>query len=112
MRRRWQAKLHEVKLELRRRLHFSIPEQGAYLGAVVRGHFRYYGVPGNSQGLDAFRTSICRLWWRALNRRSQRRGAPWERMRRLIPRWIPPARICHPYPDLRFATTRGRSRMR
>jgi RNA-directed DNA polymerase len=112
MRRRWQAKLHEVKLELRRRLHFPIPEQGAYLGAVVRGHMRYYGVPGNSQVLDAFRTSVCRLWWRTLNRRSQRRGVPWDRMCRLIPRWIPPARIGHPYPDLRFATTRGGSRMR
>ena len=31
--------------ELRRRMHDSIPEQGAYLRAVVKGHMRYYGVP-------------------------------------------------------------------
>src|SRR5207245_4604174 len=45
MRSRWQAKLQEVKGELRRRLHVALPEQGAYLHRVVLGHFRYYGVP-------------------------------------------------------------------
>jgi hypothetical protein len=113
MRQRWQAKLQEVKLELRKRLHFPIPEQGVYLGAVVRGHVGYYGVPGNSQAINAFRASICRLWRRVLDRRSQRGRVTWERLSRLIARWLPPARICHPYPDLRFAaTTQGRSRMR
>ena len=45
MRTRWQAKLRAVKTELRRRLHQPVPEQGAYLRAVVLGHVRYYGVP-------------------------------------------------------------------
>ena len=45
MRTRWQAKLHAVKAELRQRLHQPVPEQGAYLRAVVLGHNRYYGVP-------------------------------------------------------------------
>jgi hypothetical protein len=40
-----QAKLQAVKLELRRRLHLSIPEVGAYLRAVVRGHVNYTGSP-------------------------------------------------------------------
>jgi hypothetical protein len=51
MRRRWQAKLHEVKTELRRRLHASIPAQGAYVRSVVVGHTRYYGVPRNGPSL-------------------------------------------------------------
>ncbi len=37
-RQRMTAKLHEVADELRRRRHHSIPEQGHWLGAVVRGH--------------------------------------------------------------------------
>ena len=37
MRQRWQAKLHEVRLVLRRRLHEPIPEQGAYLRSVPAG---------------------------------------------------------------------------
>lgn len=47
MRTRRQAKLKEVYQELKRRMHDAIPEQGAYLRAVVGGHIRYYGVPMN-----------------------------------------------------------------
>jgi group II intron reverse transcriptase/maturase len=113
MRTRWQAKLREVKAELRRRLHAPIPEQGAYLRSVVMGHVRYYGVPMNGPAIGAFRKAIGWLWRRLLGRRSQTGFVPWKRMTRLITRWLPPARICHPYPLARLAvTTQGRSRMR
>lgn len=113
MRRRLQAKLKEVKANLRQRMHAPVPEQGAYLGAVVRGHVRYYGVPRNSHALGTFRWAVGRLWWRILNRRSQGRHVPWTRMRRLLRRWLPSPRICHPYPTERLGvTTRGGSRMR
>ena len=102
MRKRLQAKLKAVKAVLVRRMHASIPEQGAYLGSVVRGHARYYGVPGNSHALIAFRWGVGRRWRQVLNRRSQGRHVTWARMRRLIRRWIPPARVCHPYPTARL----------
>ncbi len=102
MRKRLQAKLKAVKAVLVQRMHAPIPEQGAYLGSVVRGHARYYGVPMNSHALAAFRWGVGRRWWQALNRRSQGRHVTWARMRRLIRRWIPPARICHPYPTARL----------
>ena len=113
MRSRWQAKLKVVKVELRRRLHLPVPEQGIYLRAVVRGHGQYYGVPNNGAALGAFRQAVGRLWWRALRRRSQRHHLPWHRMTRYIDRWLPPVHISHPYPLVRFAVvTQGRSRMR
>jgi RNA-directed DNA polymerase len=102
VRKRLRAKLKAVKASLKRRLHRPVPETGQWLGSVVRGHARYYGVPGNSQPLQDFRDEVCRLWRRALGRRSQKGGVKWERMRRLIRRWIPPVRICHPYPDQRL----------
>jgi RNA-directed DNA polymerase len=102
MRKRWQAKLTAVKTELRRRLHQPVREQGVYLGAVVRGHVRYYGVPMNGAAIGAFRRAIGRLWWRVLRRRSQKGRVPWHRMQRHIDRWLPPARICHPYPLVRL----------
>lgn len=102
MRKRWQAKLKEVRTELRRRLHQPVREQGVYLGAVVRGHVRYYGVPMNGAAIGAFRRAIGRLWWRVLRRRSQKGRVPWHRMQRHINRWLPPARICHPYPLVRL----------
>jgi RNA-directed DNA polymerase len=42
IRQRSQAKLGEVKAELKRRMHEPIPELGNWLGAVVRGHMQYY----------------------------------------------------------------------
>jgi group II intron reverse transcriptase/maturase len=98
IRRRAQAKLSEVKAELRRRLHDPVPVVGTWLRQVVGGHIRYYGVPMNGPAIGMFRFQVGWLWHRALARRSQTGHVSWERMRRLIERWLPPARICHPYP--------------
>jgi group II intron reverse transcriptase/maturase len=100
---RLRAKLHKVKAELRRRMHLPIPEQGLWLGAVVRGHLNYYAVPGNIKAVNAFRFQATRHWYQALRRRSQRASLDWERMTRLAQRWLPPAKISHPWPDARFA---------
>jgi group II intron reverse transcriptase/maturase len=102
MRTRRKAKLQEIRAELRRRMHEPVPQVGAYLRSVVAGHVRYYGVPMNSHSLSAFRREVSRLWWKALNRRSQKRSITWPRMGRLVERWLPPARICHPYPWVRL----------
>ena len=98
IRKRLQAKLSEVKAELRRRLHGPIPEVGAWLRAVIIGHLKYYGVPMNRPALFTFCSQVGWLWYRALRRRSQTARLTWERMRRLIQRWLPPPRITHPYP--------------
>jgi group II intron reverse transcriptase/maturase len=113
VRQRLQAKLQAGKAELRRRMHFPIPEQGAYLRSVVAGHVRYFGVPMNGPAISLFRREVGRLWRQVLLRRSQTHGLPWNRMKRYITRWLPPARICHPYPLVRLGVvTQGRSRMR
>jgi hypothetical protein len=52
----------------------------------------------NSPALHLFRFRVARLWYRALSRRSQKGRVRWERMNRLIDRWLPPTRIYHPYP--------------
>lgn len=95
---RLQAKLAEIKEELCQRLHDPIPATGKWLRSVVGGHFRYFGVPMNSPALNLFRFRVGWLWRRVLKRRSQTTRLTWDRMRRLIDRWLPAARICHPYP--------------
>src|SRR5918994_4260486 len=99
---RMQAKLRQVKEELVYRRYQPIPEQGQWLGSVVRGHCRYYAVPGNYEAADAFREEAVKHWYRALRRRSQRTSLTWERMSRLEARWIPPAKIMHSWPNVRF----------
>jgi RNA-directed DNA polymerase len=90
MRQRLQAKLSEVKAELRRRMHDPIPEVGKWLRSVVGGHLRYYGVPMNNQALHLLRFQVGRHWHRGLARRSQTGRIHWDRMQRLIDRWLPP----------------------
>src|ERR1700737_4595861 len=98
MRKRLQTKLNEVKAELKRRMHEPIPEQGKWLQAVVRGHIRYYGVPINQPRPALFGVRAGWVWHRSLSRRSQNGRVRWDRMRRLITRWLPLPTICHPYP--------------
>jgi group II intron reverse transcriptase/maturase len=110
---RTRAKLKAINIELKRRRHRPIPEQGKWLASVVRGHIDYYAVPGNTDAVAAFRTQVTRHWFKALRRRSQRHRLNWERMNRLATRWLPPARPQHPFPDVRFAArTQGRSPVR
>jgi RNA-directed DNA polymerase len=110
---RLRAKLHKVKAECRRRMHLPIPEQGLWLGSVVRGHLNYYAVPGNIKAVNAFRFQATRHWYQALRRRSQRSSLDWERMGRLAQRWLPPVQITHPWPDARFnARIQARSPVR
>src|SRR6266436_138171 len=107
------AKLREVNALLMQRRHWPIPEQGQWLGSVVRGHIAYYAVPGNIHAVSAFRKQVTRHWGQALRRRSQRHRMTWERVGRLEARWLPPARITHPWPNVRFdARTQGRSPVR
>lgn len=113
---RMRRKLKEVKCQLRRRLHDPIDEVGAYLRSVVTGHLRYYGVPRNGPALTLFRYAAVELWWRSLQRRSQRHRSRRKLLRRFklwVTHFIPSAQILQPYPEQRLRVmTQGRSPVR
>ena len=102
------AKLRAVKVELRRRMHQPIPEQGKWLGQVVRGFFGYHAVPLNSWTLGAFRHYVTQLWMRTLRRRSQRDGCTWRTIGQIADHFIPRPKVLHPWPNLRFAAKHPR----
>jgi RNA-directed DNA polymerase len=102
MKKKLRAKLKAVKAELRRRMHRPIPETGKWLAKVVAGYYQYHAVPGNARALWAFRFHVGRLWWRTLNRRSQRSRCDRARLKRLMDRWVPRPQILHPYPEQRL----------
>ena len=105
MSKRKRAKLKKIKLELRQRLHYPVPEVGRWLRLVVAGHNRYYGVPANLRSLSAFRFHVGRAWYRTLRRRSQKTRLTWERMRRLMNLWLPRPALHHPYPSWRIGVS-------
>ena len=94
-RKRMIAKLKALRLELRQRLHEKIPVVGKWLGAVLRGHYQYYGVSYNSRAIQNFRYQLSLAWCNTLRRRSQRHRTNWERMNRLIQKWLPRPHIVH-----------------
>jgi RNA-directed DNA polymerase len=105
---RVRAKLKEIGQELRRRMHQPVSEQGRWLGQVVKGYFAYHAVPTNSIALGNFRHHVTELWRRSLQRRSQKDGCTWARIRRLADTWLPSPRVLHPWPDRRFAVKHPR----
>lgn len=99
IKKRLQAKLQEVKIELKRRMHEPIPKVGKWLQSVVGGYNRYFGVPTNWQAMSMFRFQIGRYWHHTLKRRGQKRSRrTWDRMDRLIERWLPKPQNHHDYP--------------
>ncbi len=108
-RKKFRAKLTELKKDLPRRMHQDLAEVGAWLQSVFRGWCQYYAVPGNYTRLRQFRDALQVMWLRVLRRRSQRgRRLTWDKFSKLSKRWLPTPRILHPYPNVRFASQHPR----
>jgi RNA-directed DNA polymerase len=74
--------------------HLPVKEQWLALTAKLRGHFAYYGIPGNFASLGRFRYHARRAWREWLSRRSQRASISWEHFDELERRYpLPPARL-------------------
>jgi len=107
-------KLAKLREETRRHRHKPVVEQYRRLCESLRGHYGYYGVPGNHRAMNSFRGHVRRDWHAALQRRSQR--ARWSAKQRaqfdrLFP--LPPARITRLFPSQLFLPlTRGGSPVR
>jgi group II intron reverse transcriptase/maturase len=108
MGKRMAAKLKDIRLQLRQRMHAPIGETAKWLTSVVRGSFQYHAVPDNEKQLRAFRNDVQRLWLRQLQRRSQRSRWTWERFLERLGAVLPPVEILHPWPAARFAARHSR----
>ena len=47
------------------------------LGQKLQGHFNYYGVSGNAEMLKRFYRQSCRIAFKWLNRRTQKKSCNW-----------------------------------
>jgi group II intron reverse transcriptase/maturase len=102
IKKRMHAKVKAIKAELIKRMHAPIQEVGSWLKLIVTGHYQYYGVPGNYEAMNDFRYLVYWHWKQQLTRRSQKGYITWERMNRIIDRWLPRPRIYHRYPMMRI----------
>ena len=104
MRSRLKRGLRELTAWLKKERSAGLRPMMKTLARKLLGHWNYYGVPYNSRSLGEFYRQACRIVFKWLNRRSQRRGYSWERFNRLLERYkIPRPRITEPAQKRRFS---------
>jgi RNA-directed DNA polymerase len=78
----------------RRHRHESVKQQHAALASRLRGHFNYFGVNGNMRSLRIVAAHAKRIWFKWINRRSQRASKTWTQYEDLLRDFpLPPPRI-------------------
>ncbi len=91
---RFSRGLRALGVWMARARHLRVAKQAVVLRKKLNGHFRYYGLRGNSATLNRFRYEAIRLWHKWLSRRSQRARLTWEVFNRLLKHHpLPPARL-------------------
>lgn len=78
------AKRQEIKLWMMMNMHRPVRELIKGLNRRLIGHYRYYGISGNSLSLSGFLYYCRRRLFRVLRRRGQKRPMTWERFKRLL----------------------------
>jgi hypothetical protein len=74
--------------------HETVEAQHEGLCRRLRGHFNYFGVNGNTRSLYVLREQVRRIWFKWLNRRSQRQSLDWDRYAALQHAFpLPPVRV-------------------
>lgn len=62
----------------------------------LAGHIRYYGVSFNSKRVGTFCNHAIQIFFKWINRRSQRRSFSWDKFNLFMEKYPPPkARVCH-----------------
>jgi len=96
---RYARALAAVSEWCRENRHKPIPKQHAHLVAMMRGHYAYYGISGNSRRVSWYADTVPRIWQKWLARRGSR--FPWDRFKDLLKRHpLPAARTVHRYADV------------
>lgn len=90
------AALNEELKSLRSVLPFK--ELHKHVCQVLTGYYTYFGFAGNSRTLQNFRYIVERMWFKWLNRRSQKKSLDWVKFGKLLKKYpLPVPRIRKTY---------------
>lgn len=87
------TKKKNVKEWLKANMHMPVHEMVVHLNAKLRGHYSYYGVNGNYEGISGFVRFTKYMTHKYLNKRSQRKSLGWEKFREIWAEHVSPPRI-------------------
>jgi group II intron reverse transcriptase/maturase len=79
--RRSKAKMKQTLLRIR---HRPVREQWKIINVILNGHYRYYGIGGNSRCIGHFHYFTERFWRKSLSSRSQKGNVTWEKYKKLL----------------------------
>ena len=96
---RYRSTLMAMNDKLRKlRNLLSFRELHVHLGRVLKGYYNYYGFAGNAATLKKLAYAVERMWFKWLNRRSQRKSFNWEEFQERLKRFpLPRPRIVKGY---------------
>lgn len=66
--------------------HRPVEEQQQRLNQGLRGHYNYYGLPGNSDSLSTIHYHVQKIWHKWLSRRSQKGYIGWDKFHEFLRR--------------------------
>jgi RNA-directed DNA polymerase len=94
---RFRSKLKKVNEWCRKiRNQYKLKEIWKRFCMKLAGHIQYYGVSFNSKRLSMFCKHAIHMFFKWINRRSQRRSVSWDKFKLFMKRYPPPkARVCH-----------------
>lgn len=96
---KFRVRLKEMNEWLKSMRNIDQKEWWPILRSKLLGHYRYYGIGGNSRELGNYLYRTQEILFKWLNQRSQRRSYTWEQFNRLLQYHpIPTPKIYHPYP--------------
>lgn len=73
-------KLRDMKEWLKRvRSSSTLTEWRPILNSKLIGHFNYFGISGNMRSMLKFKSQVCRMLFKWLNRRSQKKSFTWAK---------------------------------
>jgi RNA-directed DNA polymerase len=71
----------KLKERIKKNQHLSIADQVKSINSILRGHYNYYGFPGNMERIQYFSYIATRYLRLSLSRRSQNGFMSWERFK-------------------------------
>lgn len=83
-RKKFVAKLHAFKEWLKKSRTMKTAELWEAVKAKLRGHFGYYGVTDNFNGISRFSYKVRQLLFKWLNRRGKRGCINWEKLTEML----------------------------
>jgi RNA-directed DNA polymerase len=94
---RFRSKLKKVNDWCREmRSQYKLRELWRRFSIKLAGHIQYYGVSFNSVRVSEFCKHAIQLFYKWINRRSQRKSITWDKFNLFMEKYPPPkARVCH-----------------